>query len=144
MNRGGLCQKGWTAPALLTTPDRLRSPLVRGPGGELAPAGWDEALDLIVAGLDRVRETYGPDGVGVFGGGGLTNEKAYALGKFARVALWHQPDRLQRPLSACPPPRPPATPPSDSTGACRSPSPTSATPTSSCWPEPTRRRPCPR
>ncbi|MEU8442010.1 molybdopterin oxidoreductase family protein [Streptomyces microflavus] len=87
VNRGGLCQKGWTAPALLTTPDRLRSPLVRGPGGELAPAGWDEALDLIVARLDRVRETYGPDGVGVFGGGGLTNEKAYALGKFSRVAL---------------------------------------------------------
>ena len=27
------------------------------------------------------------DGVGCFGGGGLTNEKAYALGKFARVAL---------------------------------------------------------
>ncbi len=30
---------------------------------------------------------YGADAVGVFGGGGLTNEKAYALGKFARVAL---------------------------------------------------------
>src|SRR6185295_17960948 len=29
----------------------------------------------------------GPDAVAVFGGGGLTNEKAYALGKFARVAL---------------------------------------------------------
>ncbi len=30
---------------------------------------------------------HGPDAVGVFGGGGLTNEKAYALGKFARVVL---------------------------------------------------------
>ena len=29
----------------------------------------------------------GPDAVAVFGGGGLTNEKAYQLGKFARVAL---------------------------------------------------------
>ena len=29
----------------------------------------------------------GKDAVAVFGGGGLTNEKAYALGKFARVAL---------------------------------------------------------
>ena len=34
----------------------------------------------------------------VFGGGGLTNEKAYQLGKFARVALRHRADRLQRPL----------------------------------------------
>ena len=30
---------------------------------------------------------YGRDGVGCFGGGGLTNEKAYQFGKFARVAL---------------------------------------------------------
>ncbi len=26
VNRGGLCQKGWTAPAVLNTPDRLRTP----------------------------------------------------------------------------------------------------------------------
>ncbi|MCU1535981.1 MAG: nirB1, partial [Humibacillus sp.] len=31
--------------------------------------------------------THGRDAVAVFGGGGLTNEKAYQLGKFARVAL---------------------------------------------------------
>ncbi|MFD8618330.1 molybdopterin oxidoreductase family protein [Streptomyces sp. NPDC059513] len=87
VNQGGLCQKGWTAPAVLTAPDRLLSPLVRGAGGALVPAGWDDALDLVVSRLERVRERYGPDAVGVFGGGGLTNEKAYALGKFARVAL---------------------------------------------------------
>ncbi|MFD5681284.1 molybdopterin oxidoreductase family protein [Streptomyces bacillaris] len=87
VNRGGLCQKGWTAPAVLNTPDRLSTPLIRGADGELAPASWGDALDLVVERLERVRETYGPDGVGVFGGGGLTNEKAYALGKFARIAL---------------------------------------------------------
>ena len=36
--------------------------------------------------------------VGCFGGGGLTNEKAYAFGKFARVALRTAHDRLQRPV----------------------------------------------
>ncbi|ARQ72374.1 molybdopterin oxidoreductase family protein [Streptomyces marincola] len=87
VNLGGLCQKGWTAPALLTVPDRLRAPLVRGPGGTLAPATWDDALDLVAARLTRLRAEHGPDSVAVFGGGGLTNEKAYALGKFARVAL---------------------------------------------------------
>ncbi|MDQ0751911.1 assimilatory nitrate reductase catalytic subunit [Streptomyces africanus] len=87
VNRGGLCQKGWTAPVLLTAPDRLRTPLVRGADGELAPSGWDEALDLIASRLARLRAEHGPDAVAVFGGGGLTNEKAYALGKFARVAL---------------------------------------------------------
>lgn len=85
-NRGGLCQKGWTAAELLRHPDRLTRPLVRADGG-LRAAGWDEALDLVAARLTEVRARHGRDAVGVFGGGGLTNEKAYALGKFARVAL---------------------------------------------------------
>src|SRR5439155_3078030 len=34
-----------------------------------------------------IQDRYGNDAVAVFGGGGLTNEKAYALGKFARVVL---------------------------------------------------------
>ncbi|MFE5831248.1 molybdopterin oxidoreductase family protein [Streptomyces sp. NPDC056488] len=85
--RGGLCQKGWTAPEVLTTADRLRTPLVRGADGRLAPATWDAALDLVAGRLAELRAAHGPDAVGVFGGGGLTNEKAYLLGKFARVAL---------------------------------------------------------
>ncbi len=86
-NRGGLCQKGWTAADLLTTPDRLTTPLVRGEDGELAPASWDDALQLVADRLLAIQAEHGRDGVGVFGGGGLTNEKAYQLGKFARVVL---------------------------------------------------------
>jgi assimilatory nitrate reductase catalytic subunit len=41
----------------------------------------------IVAAVTKVRRRHGHDAVAVFGGGGLTNEKAYALGKLARVAL---------------------------------------------------------
>ncbi|MFJ7056356.1 molybdopterin oxidoreductase family protein [Streptomyces microflavus] len=88
VNRGALCGKGRTAPAVLRQEVRLTSPLVRRrPGGELEEAGWDEALGRIAEGLGGVRAAYGADAVGVFGGGGLTNEKAYALGKFARVVL---------------------------------------------------------
>jgi assimilatory nitrate reductase catalytic subunit len=88
VNRGALCGKGRTAPALLSSRVRLTEPLVRRPAtGKLEPATWEEALQTIVAGLERTRTTYGPDAVGVFGGGGLTNEKAYTLGKFARVVL---------------------------------------------------------
>ena len=84
-NRGGLCRKGWTSTELLDSPDRLRTPLVRR-GSALGPAGWDEAMERIVAGV-RAAQRHGADRVAVFGGGGLTNEKAYLLGKFARVAL---------------------------------------------------------
>ncbi|MET8344185.1 molybdopterin oxidoreductase family protein [Streptomyces microflavus] len=88
VNRGALCGKGRTAPAVLRQGVRPASPLVRRrPGGELEEAGWDEALGRIAEGLGRVRAAHGADAVGVFGGGGLTNEKAYALGKFARVVL---------------------------------------------------------
>jgi assimilatory nitrate reductase catalytic subunit len=86
-NRGGLCQKGWTSAAVLTTPDRLTTPLVRVLDGQLAPTSWDDALDLVAAQLRVIRRESGADAVAVFGGGGLTNEKAYQLGKFARVAL---------------------------------------------------------
>jgi len=87
-NRGGLCQKGWTSAELLNSPERLLTPLVRDARTEpLRPATWGEALDRIAGAIERTQQSYGRDGVGVFGGGGLTNEKAYLLGKFARVAL---------------------------------------------------------
>ncbi|WP_225753533.1 molybdopterin oxidoreductase family protein [Actinotalea sp. Marseille-Q4924] len=86
-NRGGLCQKGWTSAEVLTTPDRLTTPLVRRADGALHPASWDEALDLVADRLRRIQAEDGREAVAVFGGGGLTNEKAYALGKFARVVL---------------------------------------------------------
>ena len=87
-NRGGMCQKGWTAAELLGNPDRLLKPLVRDRRDEpLRPASWDQAFDRIAAAIARTQEKYGRDAVGIFGGGSLTNEKAYMLGKFARVAL---------------------------------------------------------
>ncbi|MFI7694058.1 molybdopterin oxidoreductase family protein [Nonomuraea sp. NPDC049655] len=79
---GALCQKGWTAAELLTNGERLTTPLLHG-----EPVEWETALDHVAARLRAIRAEHGPDAVAVFGGGGLTNEKAYQLGKFARVAL---------------------------------------------------------
>ena len=87
VNRGALCVKGWTAAATLSHPERLTTPLVRDDGGDLREASWDEALDRVVSTFRSVQERHGNDAVGVFGGGSLTNEKSYLLGKFARVAL---------------------------------------------------------
>ena len=88
VNRGGLCQKGWSSAELLHHPERLKTPLLRDAKGRaLRAASWDEALERIVSEIRGAQVSFGPDAVGVFGGGSLTNEKAYLLGKFARVAL---------------------------------------------------------
>jgi assimilatory nitrate reductase catalytic subunit len=87
VNRGGLCVKGWTAAATLAHADRLREPLVRGADGHLGPASWDAALNRIAEAFVRIQARYGDDAVAVFGSGALTNEKAYLVGKFARVGL---------------------------------------------------------
>ena len=84
------------------------------------------------------------DAVGVFGGGGLTNEKAYMLGKFARVALRTAEHRLQRPLlhglgRGGGPARLRHRP-----RAAVSRSRTSPTPRRSCWSAATRPTPCRR
>ena len=72
---------------MLRAGDRLTHPWVRRADGLLHPATWDEALDRVTREVLAVQAEHGRDAVGVFGGGGLTNEKAYQLGKFARVAL---------------------------------------------------------
>lgn len=85
-SEGRLCVKGMNAHQHASSRDRLLFPLVR-KNGELVRASWEEALDTVAARFSAIQEAYGRDAVGVYGGGSLTNETAYALGKFARVAL---------------------------------------------------------
>ncbi len=87
VNKGGLCVKGWSAGGTLTHRERLTVPLVRDAGGELRPATWETAIGTIADRVRAIQQSHGADAVGVFGSGALTNEKAYLLGKFARVAL---------------------------------------------------------
>ncbi len=85
---GALCRKGWTAAGLRGHRERITTPMVRDrASGAWRAVEWDDALDLVAGRLAALREAHGPDVNAVFGGGGLTNEKAYQLGKFARIAL---------------------------------------------------------
>src|SRR5688572_11650020 len=87
VNKGGLCVKGWSAGGTLAHRERLTVPLVRDAGGELRPATWETAIETIADRVRAIQQSHGANAVGVFGSGALTNEKAYLLGKFARVAL---------------------------------------------------------
>jgi assimilatory nitrate reductase catalytic subunit len=86
-NRGKLCPKGIKRYMQDEHPDRLKSPLERVNGLGFVPVGWDAALDRVVSEIKRIQETYGKDSFAVLTGASMTNEKAYLMGKFARVAL---------------------------------------------------------
>jgi formate dehydrogenase major subunit len=66
----------------MKTYERLTQPLVRR-DGELVPADWDEALDLVAAGLDANRGS----AVGMFSCSKATNEMNFMAQKFSRVVL---------------------------------------------------------
>lgn len=87
VNKGSLCIKGWTSAEVLKHPERLLQPLARNGAGRLDRVSWEEAFERITSAIARTQKKYGNDAVGVLGGGSLTNEKAYLLGKFARVAI---------------------------------------------------------
>jgi len=89
------CDKGRWAFQYPAQRDRLTVPLVRDADGRLVEATWPEALAKAAAGLKAAGS------VGVLPGGRLTEEDAYAYGKFARVALGTgDVDFRARPLSA--------------------------------------------
>ena len=85
-NQGKLCPKGIKRYLQNHHPDRLLHPLVR-TGRGFARIPWDEALDQVAERFQRLQAHHGRDSVAVLSGASLTNEKAYLMGKFARVAL---------------------------------------------------------
>lgn len=87
-NRGAMCRKGYASAELLTAKERLTAPLLRKErGGPLQPVSWDTALNVLVDRIRTFQAESGRDAIAAFGGGGLTNETAYMLGKFVRVVL---------------------------------------------------------
>ena len=86
-NQGKLCPKGVKRYLQDEHPDRLTTPLRRSEGAGFVPITWDEALDQTVREVRRIQNQYGNDAFAVLTGASLTNEKAYLMGKFARVAV---------------------------------------------------------
>jgi assimilatory nitrate reductase catalytic subunit len=86
VNHGMLCPKGVKRYLQNEHPDRLLSPMVRDREG-FRGATWDEALGRTVSAIQNIQGRYGHDAFAVLGGASMTNEKAYLIGKFARVAL---------------------------------------------------------
>src|ERR687898_1336262 len=84
-SHGFLCPKGVALQDLHEDPDRLRTPLVRGRGGTLMPASWDEALGVVAERLPPLLEAHGRDATAVYIGNPAAHGLAALL--YGRVLL---------------------------------------------------------
>ena len=86
VNRGLLCIKGYSLPAILYGDDRLTAPLLR-TNGKLKEATWDEALGLVAGKFKETLETHGPTAVAIYGSGQWTLSDGYVASKWFRAGL---------------------------------------------------------
>ena len=63
-SKGRLCPKAASIPEIITSPDRLKMPLIRrSRSEELHEVSWEEALDFAAERLAEIKEKYGPRGL---------------------------------------------------------------------------------
>ncbi|WP_160724521.1 assimilatory nitrate reductase catalytic subunit NasC [Bacillus sp. USDA818B3_A] len=84
--QGRLCIKGMNAYQHAFNRERLKYPLLK-VNGEFIRISWDQALEQIKHQFTKIQEEDGQNALAVYGSASITNEEAYLLGKFARVAL---------------------------------------------------------
>jgi len=88
-NKGMLCPKGVKRYLQGGHPDRLTTAFRRDdrePSG-YSPLAYDAAIARTADAIARIQRDHGDGAVGVLSGASLTTEKAYLMGKFARVCL---------------------------------------------------------
>lgn len=81
---GALCPKGNAVLEVLNHEERLRYPMKR-VGEDFVAISWDEALDLVAAGLVRNIKKHGPKSVGFLASSRCNNEEDYLMQKMARA-----------------------------------------------------------
>jgi len=88
-NQGMLCPKGVKRYLQGAHPDRLLTAIERDESteGGFRPIPYDQAISRVASEIQRIQSAYGNDAFAVLSGASLTIEKAYLMGKFARVAM---------------------------------------------------------
>lgn len=85
-NYGSLCVKGRYGYNFISSPDRLKTPMIK-KDGEFVEASWDEALGLVANKLSEIKKDHGSDAFGVFASARMTSEENFIAHKFARAVL---------------------------------------------------------
>ena len=85
-NRGRICVRGWNVHEVASSPDRLKSPLLR-KNGRFEEVSWEEAIDYIARRLKEISFRHGPDALAFFNSPRCSNEESYLLQKLARTVV---------------------------------------------------------
>ncbi len=87
INRGRLGPKGENQWYANNAPDRLTTPLIRDETGNLVPASWDEAMNLIVKKAKQSLQEKGTNSISIYSTGQGFLEDYYATAKIGRAGL---------------------------------------------------------
>ncbi|MBC8387270.1 MAG: formate dehydrogenase subunit alpha [Actinobacteria bacterium] len=87
VNQGNLCVKGRFGLDFVSSPKRLTSPLLKGKNGKFNKISWEKAIDIVSNKLNKIKQKYGPESIGILSSAKCTNEENYLLSKFARAVI---------------------------------------------------------
>jgi anaerobic selenocysteine-containing dehydrogenase len=87
VNMGMACPKGWEALAVLDSPDRATTPLLRDESGRRVPVGWDSAMQTFTERFKAIQAKHGPHSVAFLGTGQIATEEMAFLGALAKFGM---------------------------------------------------------
>ncbi len=80
------CVKGKFGWDFVNADDRLTKPLIRS-GDTFREASWEEALGMIAEKFTAIKNSDGPDAIGLIASSKCTNEESYLMQKLARAVI---------------------------------------------------------
>jgi formate dehydrogenase (NADP+) alpha subunit len=86
VNHGDLCVKGKFGTEFIDHSQRLTTPLIK-KNGTFVEASWEEALQVTVDNLTRIKNDFGPDAIAGLSSAKCTNEENYIFQKFIRACI---------------------------------------------------------
>ena len=87
VNSGNLCAKGKFGLDFVSSPERIKAPMIKTKDGKFRKVSWEKALDIVSDKLAAIKEKYGPDSIAILSSAKCTNEENFLMSKFARTVV---------------------------------------------------------